>query len=85
MPNLPEICDRCGAVQLSRVTVKDCTCHIKDHVEGLCQCGGNMRILDGTYSHLGGPLNYSRATEEDRAKFLEMCHQCGVEVHQPQE
>jgi hypothetical protein len=85
MPNLPAVCDKCGAISLSDVKVKDCTCHIKDQVAGACECGGALKILDGTYSHLGGPLNYCRATKEDQAKFLEMCRHCGVELHQPQD
>lgn len=85
MPKLPAMCDKCGAISLSAVTVKDCTCHIQDHVSGACECGGEIRILDGTYSHLGGPLNYCRAREADQARFVEMCRVCGVEVHQPQD
>ncbi len=83
MPKLPAVCDKCGTAVLSQVRVKDCTCHMKDQVVGDCECGGVIRILDGTYSHLGGPLNYCRATEADLAKFWDMCSQFGVEVHQP--
>ncbi len=84
MPFIPAVCDKCGAVSLSGVNVKDCTCHIYDHVEGACQCGGAIRILNGTYSHLGGPLNFCRATEADLARFQDMCRRCGVEVHRNQ-
>jgi hypothetical protein len=83
MPNIPAVCDKCGNSVLSEVIVKDCTMHIHGHTEGPCACGGTFRILDGTYSHLGGPLNYCRATEADLAKFRDICHHCGVEVYQP--
>lgn len=82
MPNLPAVCDKCGAAVLSKVIVKDCTMHIHGHVEGACDCGGSIRILDGTYSHLGGPLNFCRAAEADLAKFRDLCRRCGVEAHQ---
>jgi len=83
MPRIPAICDKCETVYLSKVQVKDCTCHIQGHVEGPCVCGGKIRILDGTYSHLGGALNYCRASGENQAKFGQMCELCGVELYQP--
>jgi hypothetical protein len=83
MPFIPAVCDKCGSIRLSDVKVKDCTCHIKDHIDGVCQCGGNLRVLGGTYSHLGGPLNYCRASQADLTKFRDMCRKCGVELHQP--
>jgi hypothetical protein len=81
MPRIPAICDACGRALPSRVGLQDSTAHIHGHVEGACDCGGTLRILDGTYSHLGGPLNFCRAPAQEQARFREACRACGVECH----
>ncbi len=78
MPRIPVICDRCGRARLSSVVIKDSTYHIKDQSEGPCECGGTLRFLDGTYTHLGGPINFCRAPDEDIARFKDACRACGV-------
>ncbi|MGD8563565.1 MAG: hypothetical protein PVG03_13550 [Desulfarculaceae bacterium] len=75
MPQIPAVCDKCGKVELSSVLIKDNTYHIKDYVERTCECGGSLRILDGTYTHLGGPINFCRAPEESLIKFKEITDQ----------
>lgn len=69
MPKLPAICDSCGAAVLSDVRIRDDTFHLQDSDSGACSCGGKLRIPGGTYSHLGGPLNYCNAPDEDLQKF----------------
>ncbi len=69
MPKIPAMCDRCGKVQTSEVSIRDATMHIRDHSEGPCPCGGTFRLLDGTYVHLGGPINLCNAPEDDIARF----------------
>jgi 4-carboxymuconolactone decarboxylase len=69
MPHIPAICDRCQKAVWSKVYIKDDTYHLNDTVEGNCECGGTFRVLDGTYTHLGGPLGYCRAPKEDRERF----------------
>lgn len=69
MPYLPMICDQCGREELSGVSLDDATAHISGHVEGVCACGGKLRILDGTYTHLGGPVNLCRASPADMERF----------------
>lgn len=78
MPFIPAICDKCGKTVESEVWIKDATYHIHDHVEGGCECGGALHILDGTYTHLGGPINFCNAPEADIKKFKEMCAQTGA-------
>ena len=69
MPNLPAICDECGQAVRSDVRIRDDTYHLPDSEVGECDCGGRLRIAGGTYSHLGGPLNFCNAPEEELAKF----------------
>ena len=71
VPNIPALCDRCGQARLSQVQIRDETMHIRDHREGPCPCGGEFRILDGTYVHLGGPINICNTSDESIAKFKE--------------
>lgn len=78
MPRIPVICDRCGGAKLSHVTISDNTYHLSGETEGPCACGGTMRFLDGTYTHLGGPINFCRAPEADIARFKQACRSCGV-------
>lgn len=81
MLDIPAFCDKCGQPRPSGVHIADSTYHLKDQEAGRCPCGGTMRLLDGTYSHLGGPLNFCRAPEEDVARFRAACRQLGVPVH----
>jgi 4-carboxymuconolactone decarboxylase len=69
MPHIPAICDRCGKAAWSKVYIKDDTYHLSDMTEGPCGCGGVLRILDGTYTHLGGPLGFCRAPQKERERF----------------
>lgn len=69
MPYIPMICDRCGREELSSVSLSDATAHIHDHVEGECACGGRLRIIDGTYTHLGGPINLCHASAVEVERF----------------
>ena len=71
MPHIPAICDSCGQPAWSKVYISDDTYHLKDIEAGPCECGGTYRILDGTYTHLGGPLGYCRAPQEDRERFYQ--------------
>ena len=73
MPQIPAVCEKCGKAYNSQVWIKDSTYHIRDHVAGECECGGQVRILDGTYTHLGGPINFCNAPEETKTKFQELC------------
>ena len=77
MPRIPALCDKCGKVIESEVYLKDATAHIHGHVEGDCPCGGSFRILDGTYTHLGGPINFCNAPAEQIAIFKEAAAQTG--------
>lgn len=78
MPQIPVICDRCGQAKLSSVVIRDSTYHIAGEDDGPCDCGGTFRFLDGTYTHLGGPINFCRAPEADIARFKQACQACGV-------
>ena len=69
MPNIPAICDQCEKVVWSKLYIKDDTYHLSGMVEGPCRCGGTFKVLDGTYTHLGGPLGFCRAPQEDRERF----------------
>lgn len=78
MPYLPKICDRCGQEELSGVSICDATAHIFDHAEGVCSCGGQLRILDGTYTHLGGPINLCHASPADVGRFRRAKERLGL-------
>ena len=80
MPHIPTICDRCGEPAWSDILIKDDTYHLSGMVTGTCHCGGNMRILDGTYTHLGGPLGFCRASKEDRERFYKAMEALGGEA-----
>ena len=69
MPNLPAVCEKCGCASLTEVIIRDDTYHMPDTEWGTCRCGGTMHILGGTYSHLGGPLNFCNASTEDLIRF----------------
>ena len=77
MPKIPAICDKCGKAIKSDIGLKDATAHIYGHIEGSCDCGGTFRILDGTYTHLGGPINFCNAPPEQKAKFKEAAAEVG--------
>ena len=77
MPKIPAICDRCGAVVNSDIGLKDATAHVHGHCEGGCPCGGTFRILDGTYTHLGGPINFCNAPPEQIAIFIKAAAEVG--------
>lgn len=77
MPNIPAFCNRCGEACLSQVSIKDATMHIHDHQEGPCPCGGTFVILDGTYTHLGGPINLCNASDDAIARFKEALKRLG--------
>lgn len=77
MPKLPAICQKCGRASLSEVTIRDDTYHLPATECGTCECGGALRIPGGTYSHLGGPLNYCNAPAEDLMRFRDGMEQLG--------
>ncbi|MFH1033638.1 MAG: hypothetical protein V1806_03955 [Pseudomonadota bacterium] len=71
MPKVPAICNRCGHVCRSRVFISDETIHIHGEEVGPCACGGTYVFLDGTYVHLGGPINLCNTSSEEIARFKE--------------
>lgn len=69
MPKIPAICNQCGQATLSEVSISDETMHIHGEEVGPCACGGTYVFLDGTYVHLGGPINLCNASPDDIARF----------------
>ena len=83
MPHLPAICDQCGRPAWSRHYIRDNTYHLSDCQDGKCECGGTFKVLDGTYTHLGGPLNFCNAPECDRDKFYQAMEALGGDAYRP--
>jgi len=81
MPMIPAVCDSCGRPRPSLVKIQDATMHLAGETGGACACGGTLRLIDGTYSHLGGPINLCRAPAEDLKRFAAACRACGVAGH----
>lgn len=81
MPKIPAICEQCGKPVLSPVEIRDETRHLRDASVGTCVCGGTLRMLDGTYSHLGGPLNFSNAQAMDKALFCKIMDELGEDYY----
>lgn len=69
MPKIPAICDKCGDVCRSQVFISDETIHIHGEEAGPCACGGTYVFLDGTYVHLGGPINLCNTSPQAVARF----------------
>lgn len=69
MPHIPAICNKCGDVRRSDVYISDETMHIHGEEAGPCACGGTFLFVDGTYVHLGGPLNLCNTSPEEIARF----------------